>query len=162
MVDDLVSKGEKPFATPADATSKLPEGLGPITREFFSRYGTLKTRRGGFELSVAGIRASDYVKGFLSIGHSEDWDVVQRLGKNEVFVVEGAKCARLAARAFSPDVAYRLPNVELLECRRNFGQLRLQIWHCRNAVEPFQEHVLAEVRLGQAQRSRARSLRDEC
>lgn len=91
MVLDLIAKGEKLIATPAGETGPLTVHLGPITRELFSRYGTLKTPRGGFELSVVGIRASEYIQGFMSIGHSEDWDVVQRQGTDEVLVVEGAE-----------------------------------------------------------------------
>jgi len=89
--DNLIAEGGELYVGPADSATPLPEGLGPITREFFSRYGTLKTRLGGFELSAAGIRASEYIHGFVSIGHSEDWDVVQRLGNDEVFVVEGSE-----------------------------------------------------------------------
>lgn len=88
-VEGLIAEGEKLFVEPAEeAVSQLVQ-LGPITREFFSRYSTLKTRLGGFELSSSSIQASEYVDGFVSIGHSEDWDVVQRLGSDEVFVVEG-------------------------------------------------------------------------
>lgn len=91
LVDNLIEKGEKLRVEPAGETTPLHAQLGPVTREFFSRYGTLKNRRGSFELSSAGIRTSEYVDGFLSIGHSEDWDVVQRPGEDEVFVVEGAE-----------------------------------------------------------------------
>jgi len=89
-VDNLIAD-KKLFADPADKTKPLPEGLGPITREFFSRYGTLKIPFGGFVLSATDIRASEYVLGFLSIGHSDDWDVVQWPGGDEVFVVEGSE-----------------------------------------------------------------------
>lgn len=91
MVLDLIARGEKLIATPAGEARPLSVNLGPITSEFFSRYDTLKTPRGGFELSAAGIRASEYLDGFLSIGHSEDWDVVQRQGADEVLIVEGAE-----------------------------------------------------------------------
>jgi hypothetical protein len=32
-----------------------------------------------------------YIDGFLSIGHCEDWDIVQRPGHDDVFVVEGSE-----------------------------------------------------------------------
>jgi hypothetical protein len=114
MVDDLIARGEKLFATPADETKPLPRQLGPITRDFFSRYGTLKTRRGGFELSAAGIRASEYVHGFLSIGHSEDWDVVQRPDADEVFIVEGAETREAEMETRFPSV-YHLVVDETLQ-----------------------------------------------
>jgi hypothetical protein len=89
MVDDLISKGEELSINPVDKTKLLPDGLGPITREFFSKYGALTIW--GFELSAAEIQASDYIRGFLSIGHNEDWDIVQWPGTDEVFVVESAE-----------------------------------------------------------------------
>jgi hypothetical protein len=91
MIDDFIVKGDKFFVEPADRTAPRLEQLGPITREFFSRYGALRTRCGGFQLAAAEVRASEYVRGYLSIGHSEDWDVVQWPGSDEVFVVEGAE-----------------------------------------------------------------------
>jgi hypothetical protein len=114
IVDDLIVRGEKLFATPADETKPLPKQLGPITRDFFSRYGTLKTRRGGFKLSAAGIRASEYVHGFLSIGHSEDWDIVQRQGADEVFVVEGAESCEAEMETCFPSI-YHLVVDETLQ-----------------------------------------------
>jgi hypothetical protein len=90
-VEGLIAKGEKLFVIPKGESASPLNQLGPVSREFFSRYGTLRSRDGGFELSAADIRESEYVHGFLSIGYSEDWDVVQRMGNDEVFVVEGAE-----------------------------------------------------------------------
>lgn len=89
MVEDLIAKGERLFVE--GKSSKPPEQLGPITRDFFAMHGMLRTRRGGFQISVPDIRASDYMSGYLSIGHSEDWDVVLRPGSDEVFVIEGSE-----------------------------------------------------------------------
>lgn len=91
LVDDFIAKGATLFVEPADRTVTLPEQIGPITKEFFSRYGTLHTRRNGFRISVADLRPSEYVRGYMSIGHSEDWDVVQKPGSDETFVVEGTE-----------------------------------------------------------------------
>ena len=91
MVDDLIAKGDKLFVEPADKAVELPELLGSTTREFFSRYGVLRTRRGGFQLAASEVHPSEYVRGYLSIGHSEDWDVVQKPGSDEVFVIEGSE-----------------------------------------------------------------------
>lgn len=91
LVDELIAKGEKLYAEPAGAADSMHAQLGPITQEFFSRYSALRTRRGGFELSAAGVGASEYFHGFVAIGHSEDWEVVQRPGADEVFVIEGAE-----------------------------------------------------------------------
>lgn len=98
-VEDFIAKGEKLFVSPKDETSLLPEQLGPITREFFSRYGTLRSRNGGFELSADGIKSSECVHGFLTIGHSEDWDVVRRPGGDGVFVVEGSEASETDMQA---------------------------------------------------------------
>lgn len=82
MVDAIIAKGNKLFVEPADEAALLPELFGPITREFFSKYGTVRTRRGGFRLAAADVRPSEYMCGYLSIGHSEDWDVIQKPGND--------------------------------------------------------------------------------
>ena len=91
MVDDLVAKGDKLFAEPPDEAAILSESLSPATKEFFSRYGTLRTRRGGFRLAASEVHFSEFMRGYMSIGHSEDWDVVQKPGHDEVFVIEGSE-----------------------------------------------------------------------
>lgn len=40
-------------------------------------------------LSSVAIRPSEHIRGFLSIGHSEDWDMIQRPGQDEVFITGG-------------------------------------------------------------------------
>ena len=104
MVDDLIAKGDKLFVEPAIGAAILSEQFGPATREFFSRYATLRTRLGGFRLAAADVRPSEYVPGYLSIGHSEDWDVVQKSSNNQVFVVEGAETRDLEMEVRFPSV----------------------------------------------------------
>lgn len=104
MVDNLIAKGERLFVEHADSLVPLPEQLGPITREFFSKYASLHTKLGGFVLSVAEIRPSEYVQGYLLIGHSEDWDVVQKLGDDQVFVVEGAENSEIEMEVRFPSI----------------------------------------------------------
>jgi hypothetical protein len=104
LVDDLIAKREKLFVEPADSAALLPDQLGPTTREFFSRYGAVSTRRGGFRLAAVDVRPSEYARGFLSIGHCEDWDVVQKPGNDEVFVVEGAETRETEMDARFPSV----------------------------------------------------------
>jgi hypothetical protein len=89
LVDDLVVRGERLVTKPGAVESTLPSSLGPATREFFSKYGMVRTRNGGLELNASEIHPSEYVGGCISIGHSEDWDVIQKPGTDEVFVVEG-------------------------------------------------------------------------
>ena len=79
------------LASPAPLSPALQNGLGPITRGFFEQYGAIRTPQGGFCLSASDIRPSEYVPGFLHIGHCEDWDVVQQAGQDQVFVVEGSE-----------------------------------------------------------------------
>ena len=90
MVDDLIAK-DKLLVDFVDKDVPVNEKLGSITRGFFSRYASICTRSGSFRLGVDEVSDSEYVHGYLSIGHSEDWDVVQRPGNDEVFVVEGAE-----------------------------------------------------------------------
>ncbi|MHA6908171.1 hypothetical protein ACQUJS_07015 [Ralstonia pseudosolanacearum] len=91
MVDELIAQGDRLFVERAPENIQFPAQLGPITKGFFARYAALQTRRGGFRLAVADIGPSEYTHGYISIGHSEDWDVIQRPGNDEVFVVEGAE-----------------------------------------------------------------------
>ncbi|WP_247569097.1 hypothetical protein [Ralstonia solanacearum] len=91
MVDELIAQGDKLFVDPAPESPQFLVQLGPITKQFFARYAALQTRRGGFRLAMADIGPSEYAHGYISIGHSEDWDVIQRPGNDEVFVVEGAE-----------------------------------------------------------------------
>jgi hypothetical protein len=104
MVDAIIAKGNKLFVEPADGAAIPPEQFGPITREFFSKYGSLRTRRGGFRLAATDVRPSEYVCGYLSIGHSEDWDVIQKPGNDEVFVVEGAETREVEMEVCFPSV----------------------------------------------------------
>jgi hypothetical protein len=93
QVEQLIAEKKLLIAESVMDASVASTQLGPITKEFFLRYGGVKTKRGGFRISAADIRPSEYVAGLLSIGHSEDWDVVQRPGSDEVFVVEGSEGA---------------------------------------------------------------------
>jgi hypothetical protein len=74
---------------------KLPnallEQLGKISRDFFSKYPDIRTKSGGTVLAIDLIAPSDYMVGLISIGHSEDWDVVQKPHDDRIFVVEGAE-----------------------------------------------------------------------
>ena len=65
--------------------------LGPITQQFFAEYALAQSQLGGLVVAASEIAPSEYLAGFVSIGHSEDWDVVQRPGTDEVFVVEGSE-----------------------------------------------------------------------
>jgi hypothetical protein len=91
MVQILVIQGEKLLTETADTAVALPEELSQTTKEFFSKYGALKTRNGGFRIAVSDVKPSEYASGYISIGHSEDWDVIQIPGNDEVFVIEGAE-----------------------------------------------------------------------
>lgn len=104
LVEGIVAKGEKVVVEPVDGTPAFAEKLGPATRQFFARYGSLSTRRGGFRLAASEVHASEYMNGYLSIGHSEDWDVVQKPGRNEVFVIEGAESGETEMEVCFPSV----------------------------------------------------------
>lgn len=103
-VDGIIADGEKLVVEPVGGAVRGPEQLGPTTREFFAKYGSLRLRHGGCRLSVAEIKASEFLHGYLSIGHSEDWDVVQRPGDDEVFVVEGSETREVEMDVRFPSV----------------------------------------------------------
>lgn len=93
MVDKFVAKADRLIVTPVVEVSVLLDQTGPVTREFFERFGNVRSRSGGFVLGASEVAWSVYVNGFLSIGHGEDWDVVQRPGENDVYIVEGSETA---------------------------------------------------------------------
>lgn len=90
-VDDLISSGDNLVIERATKDAAHLREIGPIAKEFFSRFGTVRSKTGGFVLAASEIAPSKYVPGYLSLGHSEDWDIVQRPGDDEVFVVEGSE-----------------------------------------------------------------------
>lgn len=90
LVDDLISRGQLVRGTIGQDATQIGL-LGPSTAEFFRHYGEVRTKNGGFELSAAAVHPSEYMKEYISIGHSEDWDVIQKPGDDEVLVVEGSE-----------------------------------------------------------------------
>ena len=105
------------LTSPAPLSPALLNELGPITRGFFEQYGAVQSPQGGFCLSVSDIRPSEYVSGFLSIGHCEDWDVVQQAGRDQVFVAEGSERDANDLDDSYPSVYHLLLN-EVLASRR--------------------------------------------
>lgn len=90
-VEQIVAAGEALTVETAKPIGRLLDSLGSVTRELFAKYPMVQTKNGGFQLAAAEIHDSEYQPGYISIGHSEDWDVVQRTGSDEVFVVEGSE-----------------------------------------------------------------------
>ncbi|MGE4243616.1 MAG: hypothetical protein AB7E83_24420 [Ramlibacter sp.] len=89
-VRELLAAGIYVSDPPALNVEALKQ-LGPITREFFMTYGKIWSEGGGLELAATAVASSEHRPGHLSIGHSEDWDIVQRPGQDEVFIVEGSE-----------------------------------------------------------------------
>ena len=89
MVDELVTEGEKVIVEFIHNGNTELDSLGPITKEFFSKYPLLRTKNGGFQVAVQDIQLSEYLIGYISIGNSEDWDIVQSACHDQIFVVEG-------------------------------------------------------------------------
>ena len=88
MVDELVAEEKVIVEFIHNGNTDLAS-LGPITKEFFSRYPILRTKNGGFQVVVQNIQLSEYLIGYISIGNSEDWDIVQSACHDQIFVVEG-------------------------------------------------------------------------
>jgi len=120
QVGALAERGDRLMAIRANRKSAIPSGFGPLTREFFETYDSLKSDDCGFELDVQEIRPSIYVVGFISIGHYEDWDVVQRPGANDVFVVDGTETTEVEMEWF-PTV-YHFVVHEIRECQGSSDQ----------------------------------------
>jgi hypothetical protein len=91
LVGEIARAGDLLTIAPAGGMASIPPGLGPVTQEFFEHYQRVGSKDGAFELDARGIRPSQYIEGYRSIGHYEDWDVVQLPGRDDVFVVEGSE-----------------------------------------------------------------------
>ena len=89
-VASLVAAGEMIVDRAVKAGGGV-DALGPVTRAFFAEYPSLRSKSGGLRLTAADVHPSQYVAGFISIGNSEDWDIVQRPGDDQVYVVEGSE-----------------------------------------------------------------------
>jgi len=100
LVFELIEMREKFVVESGIGDFELPSYLGPITREFFSKYRSVCKREGSFCLSVAQMKPSEYVPGYFSIGNFETWDVVQELGSDEVFVAEGGETSKRELERF--------------------------------------------------------------
>lgn len=105
---EIISKGERLVAVPRDGLEAGDEQLGPVVREFFSKFSSVRTPNGGVEISMSMVQPSIYISGFISIGHSEDWDIVVRSGMDEVFVVEGAELSEDDLEVSFPTVYHLL------------------------------------------------------
>jgi hypothetical protein len=104
VVAQAIESGELIGDEPGQDEGANLEQLGPITREFFSRYLGIRSLLGGFRVGVSEIRTSTYISGYVSIGHSEDWDIVQRPGNDEVFIVEGSEANESEMQVRFPSV----------------------------------------------------------
>jgi hypothetical protein len=67
------------------------EHLGQQTKEFFERYPHVRSRSGSTVLGKDLVSLSTYASGYISIGHTEDWDIVTKRGEDRIFVLEGAE-----------------------------------------------------------------------
>jgi YD repeat-containing protein len=88
--ESMLARRERFRVTAAPPVATEYEQLGPVTREFFARYQHVEVKPGTI-IGVDLLAPSTHATGFISIGHSEDWDVVQRPGDDRVFVVEGSE-----------------------------------------------------------------------
>jgi hypothetical protein len=89
-LSEIIARGELIAEGPQQGQAAAGQ-LGPITQQFFSEYASVQTARGGLVIAASEIARSEYVAGFVSIGHSEDWDIVQMPGTDEVRIVEGSE-----------------------------------------------------------------------
>jgi len=71
--------------------AKLFDGLDPTTEKFFKRHGCLRIASGIELIYEENKKWSEYVKGFLTIGHADDWDIIQKPGEPYIYIVEGSE-----------------------------------------------------------------------
>ena len=91
QLDLVIATTDKFIVEPGVASAKISPHLSAASRSFFAKYGSLKTQNGSLLLSFSEVRASEYAQGCISIGHSEDWDVAQRPGSDQIFILEGSE-----------------------------------------------------------------------
>jgi hypothetical protein len=104
VVDSIIAKGEILIVKSVAADILFLEQLGPTTKDFFSRWSVLETRQGNLRLALEEVKISDYIQDCISIGHIEDWDVVQDFYSDSVFSVEGGEICFGIAINRSPSV----------------------------------------------------------
>ena len=80
---ESISRGKLIASVPGQPCFQQAE-LGPVTQQFFAEYSLVQSPMGGLVVAASQVAPSEYIAGFISIGHSEDWDVVQRPGADEV------------------------------------------------------------------------------
>jgi hypothetical protein len=122
LVAQAIESGELIGDEPGQDEGANLEQLGPITREFFSRYPAIRSLSGGFRVGVSEIRTSTYISGYMSIGHSEDWDIVQRSGNDEVFIVEGSEANESEMQVRFPSIYHLI--VDELNAARSHAKTR--------------------------------------
>lgn len=91
LAEKIIADGARFICIEHQGFSPSGAFLGELTREFFLKYPELRSKNGGFRLSALGICPSEYIDNHISIGRSEDWDIVQRPGDDRVYVVEGGE-----------------------------------------------------------------------
>ena len=109
MVDELVAEEKVIVEFIHNGNTEL-DSLGPITKEFFSKYPILRTKNGGFQVAVQDIQLSEYLIGYISIGNSEDWDIVQSVGHDNIFVVEGFEKSEIDIEVKFPTIYHLILN----------------------------------------------------
>jgi hypothetical protein len=91
QIAEMVDSGKLIVGSGENISSSLFSKLGPLTQQFFTQYPAVSTKNGACLLAISEIRFSEYAQGFISIGHSEDWDIVQLMGEDHVFIIEGSE-----------------------------------------------------------------------
>jgi len=91
QIAEMVDSGRLMVAYGENTSSSFFSKLGPLTQQFFTQYPSVSTINGACLLAISEIRLSEYAQGFISIGHSEDWDIVQLMGEDQVFIIEGSE-----------------------------------------------------------------------
>lgn len=89
--ESLIESGQVQLISTNGSNSEQLSLLGPITKEFFSKYATVRIPKPGITLDCGSVEQSEYQPGYLSIGSSEDWDIIQWEGADPIAIVEGSE-----------------------------------------------------------------------
>ena len=108
LVQTAVDRNSLRVSSEKMLPNEVLEQLGEVSRDFFSKYPDIRTNSGGTVLGVNLIAPSSYMVGLISIGHSEDWDVVQKKNDDRVFVIEGGEANQDDIESYFPSVYHFL------------------------------------------------------
>lgn len=87
-VADRVLENGSLFSVVRHGSEELPGEIGPLQRELFGRYSTIRALKTGLTLDAAGISPSVMRPEFIRIGSDTECELISRAGQDEIFEVD--------------------------------------------------------------------------